>query len=86
MATKATYMNRIDWKAHIEIAPDLHHGDACIRGTGIPAAIVVGSLADGMTADEIIAAYPQLKPVDIHAALAYASEIMRQDVYLPFAV
>ncbi len=79
-------MNHIDWKDHIEIDPDLHHGDPCIRGTRIPAAIIIGSLADGMTVDEILDAYPQLQPVDIQASLAYASEIMRQDVFLPFAI
>ena len=78
-------MNRIKWVEYVEIDPDLHHGDPCIRGTRIPVAIIVGSLADGMTVEEIIEAYPQLEPAAIHAALAYASEIMRQDVFLPFA-
>ena len=78
-------MNRIKWEEYIEIAPDLHHGDPCIRGTRIPVAIIVGSLADGMSVDDIIAAYPQLEPAAIQAALAYASEIMRQDVFMPFA-
>jgi uncharacterized protein (DUF433 family) len=78
-------MSRIDWKDHIEIAPDLHHGDACIAGTRIPVAIIIGSLADGMTAEEIMTAYPQLELADIQASLAYASEIMRLDVFLPFA-
>jgi uncharacterized protein (DUF433 family) len=70
-------MGRIYWTEHITIDPDLHHGDPCIKGTRIPAAIIVGSLADGMTPEDVIAAYPQLTPVDIHAALAYAAEVMR---------
>ena len=79
-------MNRVDWRVHVEMAPDLHHGDPCIRGTRIPVAVVVGSLADGMSADEIIDAYPQLTPQDIQASLAYASELLRQDMFLPFAI
>lgn len=78
-------MNRVDWKNHIEIAPDLHHGDPCIRGTRIPVTVVVGSLADGMTVDEILDSYPQLTTEDVQASLAYASELLRQDLYLPFA-
>jgi uncharacterized protein (DUF433 family) len=70
-------MGRFYWTEHIMIDPDLHHGDPCIKGTRIPAAIIVGSLADGMTPEDVIAAYPQLTPVDIHAALAYAAEVMR---------
>ena len=78
-------MNRIKWEEYIEIDPDLHHGDPCIRGTRVPVAIIVGSLADGMTVSDIIEAYPQLEPAAVQAALAYASEIMRQDVFMPFA-
>jgi uncharacterized protein (DUF433 family) len=78
-------MNRVDWKNHIEIAPDLHHGDPCIRGTRIPVTVVVGSLADGMTVDEILDSYPQLTTEDVQASLAYASELLRQDLFLPFA-
>jgi uncharacterized protein (DUF433 family) len=38
---------------------------------------------DGMTDVEILEAYPQLKLEDIHAALAYAAEVMRQELLLP---
>ena len=78
-------MSRINWKEHIVIDPDLHHGDPCIKGTRIPVTTIVGSLADGMTSDEIIAAYPQLTVIEVQAALAYAADIMRQDVLVPFA-
>lgn len=77
-------MSRIDWKEYIAIDPDLHHGDPCIKGTRIPVATIVGSLADGMLPDDIITAYPQLKTVEVQAALAYAAEIMRQELLLPF--
>lgn len=78
-------MNRINWKTYITIDPDLHHGDPCITGTRIAVATIVGSLADGMTAEEIIIAYPQLNETAVHAALAYAADIMRQELLIPFA-
>jgi uncharacterized protein (DUF433 family) len=78
-------MNRIHWQDRVVIDLDIHHGDPCIKGTRIPIAFIIGSLADGMTSTEIRAAYPQLAEDDIHAALAYAAEIMRQEVLLPFA-
>lgn len=73
------------WQDQIVIEPDLHHGDPCIKGTRIPVAMIVGSLADGMTFQEILEAYPQLIEDNIYAALAYAAEIMRQEIYLPLA-
>ena len=77
-------MERIRWQERVVIAPDLHHGDPCIKGTRIPVATIIGSLADGMTAKEIQESFPQLTIEDVRAALAYAAEVMRQDVLLPF--
>jgi uncharacterized protein (DUF433 family) len=76
-------MNRIQWYERIVVAPDLHHGDPCIKGTRIPVAMIVGSLADGMTPGEIQDAYPQLTLEDIQAALAYAAEVVHQDILVP---
>ena len=73
------------WQDHIVIEPDLHHGDPCIKGTRIPVAMIVGSLAEGNTFEQILEAYPQLTNEDILAALAYAAEIMHQDYFIPLA-
>lgn len=78
-------MTRISWRDRIVIDPEIHHGEPCIRGTRIPVAVVIGSFADGMTVDEIINQYPQLSPEDIRAALAYAAEVMRQEIILPLS-
>jgi uncharacterized protein (DUF433 family) len=76
-------MGRVAWQERIVIAPDLHHGDPCIKGTRIPVAMIVGSLADGMTTAQIREAYPQLTDEDIRAALAYAAELTHQEILLP---
>ena len=73
------------WQDRIVIEPGLHHGDPCIKGTRIPVAMIVGSLADGNTFKQILEAYPQLTNEDILAALAYAAEIMHQDYFIPLA-
>ena len=41
-------------------------------------ATVVGMLADGMTTEEILKAYPDLRPEDIREALQYAAEAVRE--------
>jgi uncharacterized protein (DUF433 family) len=76
-------MERVQWQERIVIAPDLHHGDPCIKGTRIPVATILGSLADGMTQEEIQEAYPQLTGEDVRAALAYAADVIHQDVLMP---
>jgi uncharacterized protein (DUF433 family) len=52
-------------------------GVPCIRGLRIPAATVVDMIAEEMTSAEILAAYPDLEPDDIHEALQYAAEAVR---------
>ena len=76
-------MGRVDWQERIVIAPDLRHGDPCIKGTRIPVAMIVGSLADGLTTAQIREAYPQLADEDIRAALAYAAELTHEEILLP---
>ena len=50
------------WQDQIVIDSDLHHGDACIKGTRIPATMIVGSLADGLTEEEILVAQNRAYP------------------------
>ena len=73
------------WQDRIAIDPEIHHGDPCIKGTRIPVAMVVGSLADGMTFDDIQQEYPQLTDDDLYATLAYAAEVMRQEIVYPLS-
>lgn len=78
-------MSRINWQNFIIIDPELHHGEPCITGTRVPVAILVGSIADGMTIEQVIQEYPQLKRESVQAALAYAADVVRQDILLPLA-
>ena len=78
-------MPRTDWKERVSIDPQIHHGDPCIRGTRIPVSIIVGSIADGLSLEEVREAYPQVSAEDIRAALAYAAEVLRTEVILPMA-
>jgi len=78
-------MPRIDWREWVVIDPDIHHGEPCIRGTRVPVAMIVGSLADGMSFEEILREYPQLTKEDIQAALAYAAEVLEHETLVPLA-
>ena len=74
---------RRHWQDRITIDTDLHYGDPCIKGTRIPVTMIVGSLAEGLSFAEIRDAYPQIIDEDIYAALAYAAEVMRQEIVYP---
>ena len=52
-------------------------GAPCIRGLRIPVATVVAMLADGISQEEILKAYPDLEPGDISEALRFAAEAVR---------
>lgn len=55
--------------------PEIHHGEPCIAGTRIPVRMIAGSLAGGLTVEQIFAEYPQLTVEDVLGALADAKEV-----------
>ena len=57
----------------ITLNPDVMAGKACIRGLRVTVGTVVGLLAAGRSAEEILSAYPYLEREDIDQSLAYAA-------------
>ncbi len=66
----------------IIIDPRICHGKPVIRGTRTPVAIVLGSLAGGMSGEEVQREY-DLSPDDIQAALAFAAQRVEEEQYYP---
>ena len=76
----------MNWRDHIISDPKVCHGQACIVGTRIPAAVVLANLADGMSVAELIEHYPSLTEDDIRATLHYAAAMaLERIVDLPLA-
>lgn len=48
-------------------------GVPCVRGTRVPVATIVGLVAQGRTAEEIVVDYPTLAADDVRAALEFAA-------------
>ncbi len=65
----------------VSVDPNICGGKPCVRGTRIYIAIILDSLAEGLTPEQIIEQYPQLTLDDIHAALAYAAELSRENIW-----
>ena len=64
--------------SHITVNPKQMGGVPCIRGLRIPVATVVGMFADGMKEKEILESFPDLISEDIHEALLFAAEAVRE--------
>lgn len=60
--------------------PDVMHGQAVLRGTRIPVAVVLDCLAAGMDEDAIRAQYPTLPDGSVKAAIAYAAALAREEI------
>jgi len=72
-----------DWRSRIAVDPAVHHGDTCIAGTRVAVSVIVGSVAEGDSFEQILASYPQLTREDIRAALLYAAEAVARFDLLP---
>ncbi len=64
-----------DYLNIITIEPGKRNGKPCIRGLRITVYDILGYLAAGMSAEEIISDFPELTHADIHACLSYAADI-----------
>jgi uncharacterized protein (DUF433 family) len=66
----------------IVIDPEIQHGKPVIKGTRVPVVRIIGSLAGGMSSEEIIREYA-VSNEDIKAALMFASELIENEEYHP---
>ena len=63
----------------ISIDPDVMGGKVCIAGTRAPVHILVGHLGSGASIKDLLAGYPFLIEADIHAAMAYAADLVEHE-------
>jgi uncharacterized protein (DUF433 family) len=63
-----------DWRRVIKVVAGKRGGQPTIQGLRITVGDVLSLLAAGMTEDQILADFPDLRLADIRAALAYAAD------------
>jgi uncharacterized protein (DUF433 family) len=63
----------------IEMNPKVMLGKPVVRGTRIPVELLLRKLGDGATEQDLLDAYPRLKPEDLRAALAYAADTIAHE-------
>ena len=74
-----------NWRIRISVDPAIHHGDPCIKGTRVPVSVIVGSIADGDTVQEVLRSYPSLQAADVQAALHFAAEAVNHFDFVPIS-
>ena len=71
------------WQEFLSSDPQVCGGQLCATGTRIPVTVILDSLAEGATKDEILMSYPSLRANHIDAALAYAAELAHEEHLVP---
>ena len=66
----------------IEINPAVMLGKPVIRGTRVPVELILRKLGEGATEADLLDAYPRLTRDDLHAALAYAADILSHETII----
>ena len=73
------------WTRHLTARPSVCGGQLCAKGTRVPVAVILDSLAEGATEADVLRSYPTLKPVHVRAALASAAQLVREEQLTPLA-
>lgn len=58
----------VAWQEYFESKPNVCGGEVCAAGTRIRVTVILDSLAEGSTKEQILRSYPSLKPAHIDAA------------------
>ena len=81
-AGKGYHRSVMDTRGRVVIDPAVLHGKPVIRGTRVPVFIVVGSLAGGMTFEDVQREY-DLTAEDVRAALKFAADLTAEESFHP---
>ena len=72
----------MDWRERITTEPDILMGKPTVKGSRISVELIVGWLAQGWTHEQLLESYPNITRDDILAALAFTTEMLRDEDYV----
>lgn len=73
----------VGWRDRIAADPEVAGGKPVVAGTRLSVDFVVGLLAQGWTAEDLLESYPVLQAEDIQACLAYAAALLESERVYP---
>jgi uncharacterized protein (DUF433 family) len=68
-------MSKAELLSRITVDPEICHGKPCVRGLRYPVEFLLELLSGDMTAEQILADYPDLESDDLKAACAYGARL-----------
>lgn len=74
---------KLDWTRYLLARRGVCGGQLCAKGTRVPVAVILNSLAEGASEATILRSYPTLTPAHIRAAIAYAADLAREEELTP---
>lgn len=75
----------MDWREHIVVDPAVLVGKPIVKGTRISVELLLDRLADGWSYADILSAYPHLTREQVQAAVAFASELFKEERFVATA-
>jgi uncharacterized protein (DUF433 family) len=70
----------MNWESHIASNPQIMFGKPCIKGTRIPVDLILEKLANRISIDDLLMAYPRITELDVQACLFFASEAIKNEL------
>jgi uncharacterized protein (DUF433 family) len=74
--------NTMDYRKHIVCNPDILLGKPVIKGTRISVELILKKMAEGISNEELMEAYPSLTRKDISAVLAYSADVIALEEFI----
>lgn len=75
-----------EWQDRIVMDPKVMVGKPTIKGTRMPIDLIVRMVAQGISEKDILQEHPDLKAVDIRAALTYAASVVADEDIFPIKI
>ncbi len=72
----------MDYRKHIVCNPDILLGKPAIKGTRISVELILKKMAEGISNEELMEAYPSLTRKDINAVLAYSADVIALEEFI----
>jgi uncharacterized protein (DUF433 family) len=72
-------MAKFHWDDYIEERKEVMLGKPVFKGTRLTVEFVLTELGGGATPEQLLDAYPTLKPEHIRAALLYAADVIKME-------
>ncbi len=69
----------MEYTKRIVSDPDIMLGKPIVKGTRITVELILRKMAEGMTFEELLEAYPHITKDDVLAAISYSADVISKE-------